>query len=136
MGDQGTSDVQDRVIALVRKHAPFPDRPINSETVIQIDLGIEGDDGYELIADFGAEFNCDLSAFDDRYFWDELSISWGMALLPLTPIAWAVMKVTGKGRKVDLTVRDLLNAALSGRWQNPDRSAKFPWERRASGRKH
>ncbi len=60
---------------------------------------------------------------------DEFWIGVGLALYIFTPIIWPVMYFTGKGKKIDLLVGDLLKAVESGRWQIPNRPPKYPWER-------
>ncbi|CAN5503362.1 hypothetical protein BH11CYA1_BH11CYA1_50400 [soil metagenome] len=71
----------------------------------------------------------DLSEIDDRYFDDEFKVSIDFALMPLAPLVWLGMYITGKGKKTDLLVGDLLTAAIAGYWRHPDREPKFPWQR-------
>lgn len=50
-----------------------PNRIIAYSTSINIDLGVDGDDGVDLIKDFGKEFSIDISSFNhDEYFGPEL----------------------------------------------------------------
>jgi len=73
------------------------------------DLGIDGDDASEILADFGEHFGVDLSSFPfQRHFGSELGAG----------SRWVVRKVFGGDavRLSPVTLQDLIDAANRGRW--------------------
>lgn len=122
------------LIKVVRYHCAFPERPILASTIVQTDLGINGEDGYELIRDIQNQFSVDFSDFDDRYFFDELSMSAGIALWPLAFLIHPLMKLFGIGKKVEIEIQDLLDAVINGKWTHPSREPVFLWEHRSSAK--
>ena len=55
---------------MVKKYSDIGDVPIDSD--LEKELGISGDDAYDLIIDYGLVFNVDVSAFVfNKYFYDE-----------------------------------------------------------------
>jgi acyl carrier protein len=121
-------EISESVIQLIMEVSNRKDIALN--TTIQAGLGIEGVDAEELLGNIAEKFGTDFSSMDfDEYFCDEFSLSWGLLLLPLTPIAWGLMALTETGKKTDITVQDLVDAVQRGNWQHPNRAAKFPWQR-------
>lgn len=121
-------EMSERVIQLIAAVSNRKDITLNS--TVQTGLGIEGDEAEELIGSMAAKFGTDFTSMEfDQYFCDEFSLSWGMLLLPFTPIAWGLMVLTQTGKKTDITVQDLVDAVQRGKWEHPNREAKFPWQR-------
>ena len=55
---------------MVKKYSDIGDVPIDSD--LEKELGISGDDAYDLIIDYGLVFNVDVSAFLlNKCFYDE-----------------------------------------------------------------
>ncbi|MCM3874315.1 MAG: DUF1493 family protein [Pyrinomonadaceae bacterium] len=85
----------------------------SAETSINDDLGVDGDDGAELMQSFGERFAVDTTAFPyDKFFGPEAGPT------PLTFIAGITLRVT-KGRWsmfAPLTIGDLVEAAERGSW--------------------
>lgn len=99
------------------------------DTSLTTDLGLVGTELEAVLKETSEQFEVDLSEIDTRYTEDEFAVSLGMVGIIFIPVIWPWMLVTGKGKKYELLVGDLLKAVLSGRWSHPERPAKFPWER-------
>ena len=125
--EQITQKVRE-VIARLTSMSVYAEK-LDRNTVIQTDLGMDGDDGYQLIEEIRKEFGVDFSSFDQRYFIDEGLISFEVVLYPVRFILWPIMRFMKLGGKVDLTIGDLVDAINAGRWTNPDRKPRYPWER-------
>jgi hypothetical protein len=83
-----------------------PSTSLTPDTRINLDLGVDGDDGLDLVRDFGERFSVDLESFPcNRYFGAEASAS----PLALVSMIWRWMSKR-KLRSVDpLFVRDLIS---------------------------
>ena len=63
------------LVSFIRKQSGEDKMPITRETSIEDDLGITGDDAYDLIIAFGKKYNIDVSGFIfTKYFNDEPSM--------------------------------------------------------------
>jgi acyl carrier protein len=113
----------DRVRGLVSGQSGVPEHEITLETRLVEDLGIDGDDGDELLEAFADEFNVDMSGMAPlNYFGDEPPI-W--AISTLIPIVARFNKRfrtyarhAMRGRRT-LTVRSLVASARAQRWITP-----------------
>src|SRR5262245_21201613 len=78
-------------------------------TALGDDLGVDGQDGIELMEQYGRRFQVDLSAFNSATcFGPEV------ALNPLMLLR--LLKVSAKPRLQPLTIQQLVSAAEIGRW--------------------
>jgi hypothetical protein len=78
--------------------------------VLGKDLGIDGDDGVELMENFSKEFQVDLSTFQfDKYFGIESGFN---------PIMWvlSIFFCSSILKLESLTVQDLVDSAKAKRW--------------------
>lgn len=88
---------------------------IEARTTLLGDLGINGDDGDELLAAFGERFNVDMSAFEpDKHFGSE-------GFWPWAPMHWLLLRLRKgtpeqKTRLMAISVADLVRAAEKGVW--------------------
>ncbi len=123
-----TERMKRQLFSLIEKYAE-PNSPLSLSTSIQKDLELTGDEAFLLIQQISKEFQLDLSMIGRRYFEDELSASVGFSLNILAPAIWAMMYVTDKGKKTELFVGDFLRAIQVGRWEEPNRAPKFPWQK-------
>jgi acyl carrier protein len=63
------------LVALVREQVGNYDTPVTSDTLIENDLGVTGDDAYDLIVAISKKYNVDIKDFMFRkYFDDEPSL--------------------------------------------------------------
>ena len=114
----------DRVRGLVSGQSGVPEAEITLETRLVEDLGIDGDDGDELLQAFADEFGVDMSSMDPlNYFGDE---GIGLPVPSLVPLASllipsfrASVRHATRGRRV-LTVRSLVTSARARHWLTPD----------------
>ncbi len=99
-----------------------PLESIRPETSLNVDLGIQGDDAYELFVAFHRRFDVDLRGFDfHRHFVGEREfvacvLPW-LISLPLTPLLRMLgYKRRGRHRFVPVRISDLIRAARLKRW--------------------
>jgi hypothetical protein len=82
-------------------------RVLTPATRLQADLGVEGEDGTDLMEAFASRFEVDISAFEvNRYFGPEAG--WN-------PVAWLWYHFFGT-RRTDITVDMLQQAIDEGAW--------------------
>ncbi len=110
----------DRVRGLVSGHSGVPSSEITLETRLFEDLGMDGDDGADLLAAFGDEFGVDISGLAPlNYFNDESSFTGYSLTVPvaafLSPAFRARVETASRGLRA-LSVRDLVASARARRW--------------------
>lgn len=90
---------------------------ITPDTTLAGDLGVDGADGWEFIAAFGARFGVDLSAFQaSRHFGPEAGPN---------PFVWLWWVLTHSRPRLDpITFADLTAFARAGRWAIPDHPSR------------
>ncbi len=113
----------DRVRGLVSGQTGVPESEITLETRLFEDLGMDGDDGTELLAAFGDEFGVDISGLAPlNYFNDESSFTGYSLTVPvaafLSPAFRARVERASRGLRA-LSVRDLVASARARRWITP-----------------
>ena len=114
----------DRVRALIHGCNGTPMEQITLESRICDDLGVAGDDGYELLEAFADEFGIDISGVvHTNYFGNESMVQGCYS--SLIPVAAAInppfaehVRHAVRGLRV-LTVRDMVRSAREGRWIRP-----------------
>jgi acyl carrier protein len=114
----------DRVRGLVSGQSGVPQEEITLETRLVEDLGLDGDDGHELLEAFADEFGVDMSGMAPlNYFDDEPPMFYSTALIPavarFSPRFAAYVRRSTRGRR-SLTVRSLVASARAQRWLTPD----------------
>ena len=89
---------------------------IRCSTTLLGDLGVDGDDGYDLLSDFAEQFAVDMTAFEfDRHFAPE-------GLPPWFPFYWLILLFRRgtpeqRARLEPISVADLVDAANRRAWQ-------------------
>jgi acyl carrier protein len=115
-------ELYERVVQFVAKSRAYKKEKIKPQSSMYHDLGCDGIDGQDLLADFRDEFDVDITNFAfDRHFGPEL---------PLNPFVWIYWKICepekltlrGQYKKVPITVMDLYEAAKSKKF--PDLSER------------
>lgn len=101
-------DIFSRLQAFVIKQSCVDDEEITSETRLEDDLGIMGDDAVEFLAAYGKEFNVDLTQFMAA---DYFSAERGIILQTIG--RWIIG--TSKLKRKQLTVGHLEKGILEGR---------------------
>lgn len=77
------NDLEESVMAFVAREASANRNSMSPETDVVRDLGVDGDDGMELVAKFAEHFRVDLSSFDSSvYFGPEASFNPLAVFLP------------------------------------------------------
>ncbi|MGR3715148.1 MAG: DUF1493 family protein [Thermohalobaculum sp.] len=113
----------DRVRGLVSGQSGVPETEITLETRLFEDLGMDGDDGAELLAAFGDEFGVDIRGLaPNNYFNDETTFTGYSLMIPviafLSPVFRAWVERASRGLRA-LSVRDLVASARARRWIAP-----------------
>lgn len=105
----------DRVVAFVAEQRGVRAERLKPETTLFGDLGTDGDDGIELLADFAREFHVDMNGCDaSRYFGSE-------GLPPWFLFYWIILAFRRgtpeeRARLQPIRIADLVRSAESGRW--------------------
>jgi acyl carrier protein len=110
-------DLETRVKAFVARERATNFDDLNLDSTLFGDLGTDGADGWELIEDFGKEFDVDLSGFDPaKHFGPECGADLG------TLIVWFVEEVLRRRDPHEvwglnpITIRDLVKSAEKKQW--------------------
>ena len=88
---------------------------LDPNTTLFGDLGVDGDDGSELLAEFSGKFNVDMhNCKVDQHFGPEEFSLWA-------PIYWFILVFRDgtpeqNARLKPIRISDLVNSAKSGRW--------------------
>ncbi len=119
--------LSERVIELVRRHVDCPPEKVTLGARLLEDLGVDGDDSGELLADFADTFRVDVSGYRWEHHFGTEGFDPVEALFRLIPRRWnrflGMSRPTWmRARHVPITVGDLAEAAEARRWlaQYPD----------------
>ncbi|MDR2637746.1 MAG: DUF1493 family protein [Zoogloeaceae bacterium] len=94
-----------------------PRKQIDGGTRINWDLGVDGDDGLDLVIEFGKKFNVDISNFPfDDYFGPEA----GMTPFSLLVFIWRILKGQPVNDLKPLYVEDFFRMAQDANQRNKD----------------
>lgn len=107
-------EIFDRVKAFVAKHSLIAEEKRSPDAQLLDDLGIDGDDAFELIEAFGEEFGMqDRNDFNFKaYFFPE---NYGCSVSFLYHLLFDRKKL----QRTPLTLRDLAESAEAKRWIPP-----------------
>jgi hypothetical protein len=103
-----SEDLHARIVAIIGHISGQGPERIVSEARLREDLGIHGDDGYELMTELDGQFIMDWTGFD-------LGVHFGMEGLG-APLPWQVKHGTAYYVPQPLTVGRLAGALRAGRW--------------------
>jgi hypothetical protein len=112
---------EEDIIAFVAEFTGHKRERIHLETTIAGDLGVAGDDGRDLIQEFGKKFRVDLAGFEpEPYFGPEDTSS----LAPIQ-LLWMLFSYPFRNKRATeedwnlqpVRIRDLLACAREGKWQ-------------------
>lgn len=107
--------LHDRILGFVASECGVNADRLSPATTLLGDLGIDGDDGWELLERFSQEFGVDLGSCDpSRYFGPEGWSLW-------TPLAWLAIALRRgtpeeRGGLTAISIADLTRSAESGFW--------------------
>src|SRR5688572_30475624 len=108
-------NLQQRVVAFVAAQCGADEDKLRPQTTLFGGLGVDGDDGCQLVEEFARQFSVDLSGFDPtEHFGPE-----GMAVL--WPFYWLVIAFRSgtpeqRAGLKPITLADLIRSAESRRW--------------------
>jgi len=103
-------DLEDDILGFVSIHSGKPKRALSAKTCLGVDLGFDGDDADDFMADFAREFEVDLSNF---IFSNHFTIETGF-----NPFSFLISLTTRKAAPEvnDVSIDDLINAASQKKW--------------------
>lgn len=111
--------IEQQVVALVAEFTGCPVERIKPQTTLFGDLGIDGDDGDEILTVFMKRFEVDMSSCRPVHFGPE-------GFPPWTPLYWLVLlwrarvekqsTPESRARLVPITIQDLFDSAKAKRW--------------------
>lgn len=117
-----SDDLREAVFDFVAEHRSVDRSRLSGATTLFGDLGIDGDDGYELLLAFSRRFDVDMTACDaNRYFGPE------GGCMPIAPLYWLFTAYRRKRYGMTeeescgltaVTIDDLVAAAVSGKWKS------------------
>ena len=106
----------DRLLDFVATELNVERSRLRPTTRLQRDLGVDGDDGYDLLVAFSKVFSVDLTGIDlGRYFGPEAGPN------PLVWLRWLVTLSWPKS--VPITLQDLQASVNAGHWVPPSHGA-------------
>ncbi|PKM30871.1 MAG: hypothetical protein CVV07_06555 [Gammaproteobacteria bacterium HGW-Gammaproteobacteria-11] len=106
--------MESEIIAFVSEFTRVNAEKISPDTLINFDLGVDGDDGAELLEAFSARFGVDLSSISETYFGPE-GLPVGFLLLWPYYLYRRIKGYKPKGL-APLSVGQLIKSAESGKW--------------------
>ena len=113
-------DKKEKIIEFIQKHIGPRRKPMTSSTTIENDLRITGDEAYELIDDFVAEFDLDADGFEyNRYFNEE-----GFDPIGLSILIKKLLRIPSiKKSKHQICIDDLEAWVERGYWVDPEEAS-------------
>ena len=108
--------METEIIEFISDFTSIKAEKISPCTLINLDLGVDGDDGAELLEEYAKRFKVDLSPISEVYFGPEgVSISF-VILWPYYLVRWLLGYKTND--LAPLSVLQLINSAKAGKWVN------------------
>lgn len=106
--------MESEIIAFVSEFTGVKAEKLTPDTLINFDLGVDGDDGLELLDEFATRFGVDLSQISETYFGPE-GFSVGLVVLWPYHLYRRIKGYKPKGL-APLSVGQLIKSAESGKW--------------------
>ncbi|PKM04302.1 MAG: hypothetical protein CVV16_05455 [Gammaproteobacteria bacterium HGW-Gammaproteobacteria-6] len=106
--------MESEIIVFVSEFTGVKAEKLSPDTLINFDLGVDGDDGAELLEEFSTRFGVDLSQISETYFGPE---GFSVGFVVLWPY-YLYRRIKGYKPKglAPLPVRLLIRSAESGKW--------------------
>ncbi len=111
--------IEEEVVAFVADFTRHPIERIKPQTTLFGELGIDGDDGDEILTAFMKRFAVDMTSYRGVHFGPEGFIPWA-------PLYWLVLLMRSRvekpstpesrARLVPITIQDLIDSAKAKRW--------------------
>jgi len=111
---------QDAVTRFVADNAGYSARDLTPETTLLGDLGVDGDDAWELFEGFAKRFHVDLGNVDlTQHFHTEVELLCGP--LDVAKLLWDRIRMRARtaadtSGKTPIRIRDLFEAVERGKW--------------------
>lgn len=107
--------MESEIIKFISEYTAVKSEKITADTLINIDLGVDGDDRAELLEEYSKKFNVDLSPISEVYFGPE---GVPISLVALWPYYYLVRWLLGcrTNDLAPLSVLHLIKSAEAGKW--------------------
>ncbi len=109
-------DIDDRVIDFVANYVGIDANEVNKGTTVNDELGVDGDDGMDMLESFSKEFDVDISSVKDIYFGPE-GLNLSVVFYPILRFMGILMLVDTKQKHIrPLTVSTMIESAKNKVW--------------------
>lgn len=106
--------METEIIKFISEFTAVKEEKITPQTLINFDLGVDGDDGAKLLEEYSKRFSVNLSPISDVYFGPEgFSISF-VIMWPYYLVRWLLGHRTND--LTPLPVSQLIKSAEAGKW--------------------
>jgi len=105
--------MESEVIEFVAEFTGVSASKITPDTLINNDLGVDGDDGCELLSEYSERFQVDISGIDETYFGPE-GFSPFILIIAVYEFFAGLFGVEEKMKP--LPVKQLIKSAEAGKW--------------------
>jgi len=106
--------MENEIIKFISEFTSVKAEKISPSTLINIDLGVDGDDGAEFLEEYAKRFNVDLDPISEIYFGPEGSSILFIILWPYYLVRWLLGYKTND--LAPLPVLQLIKSAEAGKW--------------------
>lgn len=106
--------MESEIIKFISDYTVVKAEKITADTLINIDLGVDGDEGAELLEEYSKKFNVDPSPISKVYFGLEGVPIYLVALWPYYLVRWLLGYRTND--LAPLSVLQLIKSAVAGKW--------------------
>ncbi|MCQ3827846.1 DUF1493 family protein [Microbulbifer elongatus] len=104
--------METEIIKFLSEFTTIKPGKISGDTLVNFDLGVDGDDGVELLLEYAKKFNVDISGISESYFGPEgVPFLWPFHFIRL-------LLGYRPSRLVPLPVSQLVKSAEAGKWVN------------------
>ncbi len=111
-----SNDIDDRVIDFVANYVGIDAREINNRTTVNDELGVDGDDGLDMLEGFSKEFDVDISSMEVIYFSSE-GLDFSIIFSPVLSVLGVLGLVDAKRKHIrPLTVSTMIESAKNKVW--------------------
>ncbi|WGL16667.1 DUF1493 family protein [Microbulbifer bruguierae] len=104
--------MEPEIIKFLSEFTAIKPEKISGDTLVNFDLGVDGDDGVELLQEYAKKFNVDIGGISESYFGPEgVPLLWPFNFIRLL-LGYRPSSL------VPLPVSQLVKSAEAGKWVN------------------
>ncbi|WP_419618247.1 DUF1493 family protein, partial [Thiolapillus sp.] len=111
-----SKNIDDKVIDFITNYVGLDAKEINKRTTVNDELGVDGDDGMDMLDSFSNEFGVDMSSIKDIYFCSE-GLDLSVIIYPILRVLDIFGLIDIKRRHISpLTVSTMIESAKNKVW--------------------